>query len=140
MIRKKHINKKAIYILTIFIILFVGYGIYQFSEGQKERKEEISAKLLSDKIYEGLRIEDIEISELEGSTLLLAKIKNETDNFHEKEEVNVVFLGQGGNVVCKTSTVIPNVEANKDSALRATIDKKCKNSYTFVIEKNKIER
>lgn len=138
MIRKKKINKNVIYILSVFILLLIGYGIYEFYEGQIEKRqaqEEISEKLLSDKKYGNLEIQNIKISELEKNTSLTAQIKNESDSWYSSESVNLVFLDENGNVVCSTTTDFPNIGANESSNINVSIEEKCKNSYTFVIEK-----
>ena len=53
----------------------------------------------------------------------------------DAENIKLVFLNKNGKKVCTITTELPDVGAQETSNMYAIIDKKCKEAYTFVIEK-----
>ena len=139
MIRKKaKLNKKAIYILSIIIVLFIFYFLFEYQRGKVERyneKYKISDELLSDKKYGGLSIKKIKLSELDGRYSFTAQVKNNSGVKHEIEPVKLIFLDEKGNKVCEASSNLPRLDVDEKFDMYAMIEEECRKAYTFVIER-----
>lgn len=138
MIKKRgKLNKKTIYILSIIIVLFIFYFLFEYQRGKVERynlKYKVSEELLSNKKYGGLSIRKIKLNELGGSYSFTAQVKNNSGKKHEIEPVKLIFLDKKGNKVCEASSNLPRLEVDDEFDMYAMIGEGCRNAYTFVIE------
>ena len=79
MIRKRgKLNKKTIYILSIIIVLFIVYFLFEYQRGKVERyneKYKVSEELLSNKKYGGLSIKKLNLTNLVVVILLRLKLR-----------------------------------------------------------------
>ena len=139
MIRKRgKLNKKTIYILSIIIVLFIVYFLFEYQRGKVERyneKYKVSEELLSNKKYGGLSIKKIKLNELGGSYSFTAKVKNNSGAKHEIEPVKLVFLDKTGNKVCEVNSNLPRLDVDEEFDMYAMIGEECRRAYTFVIER-----
>ncbi len=134
---KKRVNKKSAFIGAILlIVLFVFYGIYLKNNKLLEEKKEYETSFTSDKRYGTLKITNIQKT----SDHLIADISNTTSITFMGEVVDVVFLSSMGDVLCRSSYDIPEIEAHKEASLNIVIEQKCKDAYTFVLEKKKEDK
>ena len=139
MIKKRvKLNKKTIYILSIIVVLFIFYFLFEYQRGKIERyneKYKISDELLSDKKYDGLLIKKIKLSELDGRYSFTAQVKNNSGVKHEIEPVKLIFLDKKGNKVCEASSNLPRLDVDEKFDMYAMIEEECRKAYTFVIER-----
>ena len=139
MIKKKaKLNKKAIYILSIIIVLFIVYFLFEYQRGKVEQYNErykVSDELLSDKKYDGLSIRKIKLYEFDGRYSFTAQVKNNSGVRHEIEPVKLIFLDKKGNKVCEASSNLPRLDVDEKFDMYAMLEEECRRAYTFVIER-----
>ena len=139
MIRKRgKLNKKTIYILSIIIVVFIVYFLFEYQRGKVERyneKYKVSEELLSNKKYGGLSIKKIKLSEIGGSYSLTAQVKNNSGVAHELEPVKLIFLDKKGGKVCEANSNLPRLDVGEKFDMYAMIGEGCRSAYTFVIER-----
>jgi len=134
---EKRINKKFAFIsLILLVVLFAFYGIYLRNNRILEEKKQYETSFTSEKRYGTLKITNIQKTK----NHLIANILNTTDITFMGEMVDVVFLSNKGDVLCRNSYDIPPLEAHKEVSLNMVIEQKCKNAYTFVLEKKKEDK
>lgn len=134
---EKMINKKAALIGGVLLIaLFTFYGIYLKNGKALEEKKRYETSFTSDKKYGSLTITNIEKT----NNHLIANISNATNIAFVGEVVDVVFLSSMGDVLCRSSYHIPEIEAHKEASLNMVMEQKCKSAYTFVLEKKKEDK
>ena len=131
------INKKAALIgVVLLIVLFAIYGVTLKNDKILEEKKRYETSFTSDKRYGDLTITNIEKT----GDQPVASISNATNIAFVGEVVDVVFLSNMGDVLCRSSYHIPEIEAHKEASLNMAMEQKCKNAYTFVLEKKKEDK
>lgn len=134
---KKKVNLKAALIgVVLLVFLLAMYGVNLKNDKRIEEKERYETSFTSEKRYGILRITDIEKT----TDHLNAYITNTTDTAFEGDTVDVVFLSDMGDVLCRSTYVIPLIEAHNKASLNIVMEQKCKNAYTFVLEKKEEDK
>ena len=89
------------------------------------------------KKYKNLEISNIQFTESNGMTVLLANVKNNGTTRHEAEIVKIEILDRNGNVITDGKPVIGNIEAGETIQLNASITGNVANAKDFRINEIK---
>lgn len=138
----------SIIIIVIIIMAFTQNKNEEIEE-EKENPEEvelyttelddgtrlnISEEFNSEKNYNGLKISNIQFTEKDGMSLMIADVTNMTPKKHEVEIVEITIYGKDGEKITKIEPIIGEVEAGKTIKLNATILADVVNAKYFTIE------
>ena len=85
------------------------------------------------KKYKDLEISNIQFTESNGMTVLLANVKNNGTTRHEAEIVKIEILDRNGNVITDGKPVIGNIEPGETIKLNASITGNVANAKDFRI-------
>ena len=88
----------------------------------------------STKTYGNLEISNIQFTEKEGMTVLLADVTNKGSTTHENEVVEITILGENGEELSTTKPVIGKIEPGETIQINATITADVSNAKDFTIE------
>lgn len=128
---------KAAFIgIALLVFLLAIYGINLKNNKKIAERKQYETSFTSDKRYGTLKITNIEKT----TDHLNAYITNTTDIAFEGDTVDIVFLSSMGDVLCRTTYTIPMIEAHNKASLNIVMEQKCKNAYTFVLEKKKEDK
>lgn len=97
-------------------------------------KINVGEEFNKNKQYKGLEIGNIQYTQKNGVTVLLADVKNTTDKKHEKEVVKLTIIGENGEIITDTLAVIGEIEPGKTYQLNASITADVVNAKDFKIE------
>lgn len=97
-------------------------------------KINVSKEFNKTKNYKGLEISNIQFTEKNGMSVLLADIKNLGNTRHEAEIVKITILGENGEKIAEISPVIGDVELGETIKLNASITADVTNAKDFKIE------
>ena len=110
-------------------------------------KVNTSEEFNSTKMYGELEISNIQYTEQNGKTVLLADVTNKGNTTHENEIVKITILGENGEEITTTKPVIGKMEPGETVKINATItadvsnaisNSKCKwNNRRWKLERNK---
>ncbi len=112
----------------------------------EESKEQYTEELLdgtkintskefnSTKKYGNLEISNIQYTEKDGISVLLADVKNTGNTKHEEEIVKITILGEQGEEITELKAIIGNIETGKTIRLNASITADVTNAKDFKIE------
>lgn len=89
------------------------------------------------KKYKNLEISNIQFTESNGMTVLLANVKNNGTTRHEAEIVKIEILDRNGNVITDGKPVIGNIEPGETIQLNASITGNVANAKDFRINEIK---
>ncbi len=89
------------------------------------------------KRYKSLEISNIQYTEKDGMSVLLADVKNMGSTKHEIEIVRITILGENGEEITKIKPVIGNIEPGETIKLNASITADVANAKDFKIEEMK---
>ena len=98
-------------------------------------KVNVSSKLKQDKEIEGLKITNIEVTEVENVTTLVATVKNETSEKKGGYPVNIKVLDDKGNEIITVGGYISEVEAGGEQKLDVTATFDFSSAYDIEITK-----
>lgn len=96
-----------------------------------------SEELNSQKIYKNLEISNIQYTEKNGITVLLADVKNIGKTKHEREIVKITILGKDGETISEIKPIIGEIEVGETKKLNASITADVANAKDFKIEEEK---
>lgn len=149
----KSSQKKRIIAILILIIIIVAIALVlgnqkNSAEKPEEKMEgEIYTKELEDgtkiniseefnktKTYNGLKISNIQFTEKDGMSVLLADVENTRNTKHNAEIVKITILGENGEKITEISPVIGDVEAGETIKLNANITADVTEAKDFKIE------
>ena len=88
----------------------------------------------SNKTYGDLEISNIQFTEKNGSSVLLADVTNKGNTTHENEIVKITILGENGEEITTTKPVIGKMEPGETVKINATITADVSNAKDFKIE------
>ena len=88
----------------------------------------------STKTYENLEISNIQYTEKDGMTVLLADVTNKGSTTHENEVVEITILGENGEEISTTKPVIGKIEPGETIKINATITADVSNAKDFTIK------
>ena len=116
------------------------------SEQTKENEEKYTTELEdgtkintgeefnSTKTYGSLEISNIQFTEKDGMTVLLADVTNKGSTTHDNEVVEITILGENGEEISTTKPVIGKIEPGETIKINATITADVSNAKDFTIE------
>ena len=88
----------------------------------------------STKTYGNLEISNIQYTEQDGMTVLLADVTNKGSSKHEKEVVKITILGENGEELSSTKPIIGEIEPGETVKINASITADVSNAKDFTIE------
>mgnify|MGYP001861237211 CR=1 FL=1 len=97
-------------------------------------KLNVSEELNKDRTYNGLEISNIQYTEKDGFTVLLADIKNPLSTKHERELVKISIIGENGEVITDTEAIIGEIEPGGTYQINAAIATDVSNAKDIKIE------
>lgn len=150
-------NEKRM-ILILLVILIIAIIIFIVNKNKKENNKEenindnitteefvevledgtkanTSKELKRKKEIEGLEITNIQLTEREGQTVLLANITNSTEKDTEVIGINIVILDKKGEEIVKIPGAIPPLKTRETKQLNIGITEDYANAYNFRVEK-----
>lgn len=158
---KKNELKWILIIIGIMVIILLGVLIFR-QGGEKEEQEpqttvgqenqepantekytevledgtklNVSEEFNTAKEYNGLEIGNIQYTQRNGVTVLLADVKNPGPSTHEREVVKITILGENGEVITDTLGVIGEIKAGGSYQLNASFTADVSNAKDFRIE------
>ena len=142
-------------VVIIAVVLIVGLNISknnknQVQSGNMNQEENISEEKYSTelddgtkintgdefnkaKTYNNLEISNIQYTEKDGMTVLLADVKNTGTTKHETEMVKIEILGENGEVITEGKPIIGDVEPGETVKLNVTFSGNLVNVKDFRI-------
>ena len=149
-------------LIIIGIMVIILLGVLIFRQGEKEEQKpqnnvsqesqeptntEKYTEVLEDgtklnvsedfntaKEYNGLEIGNIQYTQRNGVTVLLADVKNPGPSTHEREVVKITIVGENGEVITDTLGVIGEIKAGGSYQLNASFTADVSNAKDFRIE------
>lgn len=97
-------------------------------------KVNTSEEFNSTKMYGELEISNIQYTEQNGKTVLLADVTNKGNTTHENEIVKITIVGENGEEITTTKPVIGKMEPGETVKINATITADVSNAKDFKIE------
>lgn len=88
------------------------------------------------KTYNGLEISNIQYTEKNGMTVLLADVKNTSDTAHSLELVKIIVVGENGEDMAVMNSIIGDVGPGETIELNASMTGNIVNAKDFRIEKS----
>ena len=88
----------------------------------------------STKMYGDLEISNIQYTEKDGMTVLLADVTNKGNTTHENEVVKITILGENGEELSTTKPVIGKIAPGETVKINASITADVANAKDFRIE------
>ena len=88
----------------------------------------------STKTYGNLEISNIQYTEKDGKTVLLADVTNKGSSTHNAEVVKIEIIGENGEIITTTKPIIGYIEPGKTIKINATITADVANAKDFRIE------
>lgn len=151
----KYMNRKIIIIIGIVIIgLSIIIGIvYKINQKNKEPRKEnkeippitimedgtkvnTKEKLNEAKSINGLLVSNIQLTEKDGVTTLLANVTNKGEKKTEFKRLKIVFLDENGNDISSATAFLSPLEVGETTQLNASTTSNYINAYDFKIEEN----
>ncbi len=138
----KPAQKMLLVVTAIFVVLLVAFsGFMAFimkpninDNNAKVAEEKISQKLLENKTFQGLNIQDIEIESTDSITHLMANITNSNANEFPAGMVDIVFLDGSGKEMGRVPTYIDSMPSKGQIRIDTVIKKEYKNAANFKVE------
>ena len=93
-----------------------------------------SEEFNSTKKYGNLEISNIQYTEKDGMSVLLADVKNTGSTKHEVEVVKITIIGENGETITEIKPIIGEIEAGETIKLNASITADVTNAKDFKIE------
>ncbi len=93
-----------------------------------------SEEFNSSKKYGNLEISNIQFTEKDGMSVLLADVKNTGNTKHEVEVVKITILGENGETITEIKPIIGEIEPGETIKLNASITADVTNAKDFKIE------
>ena len=92
-----------------------------------------SEEFNSSKRYNNLEISNIQYTEKNGMTVMLADVKNVGTTKHEKEIVRIEIIGDNGEIITELKPVIGEIEVGETIKLNASVTADVANAKDFRI-------
>ena len=93
-----------------------------------------SEEFNSTKKYGNLEISNIQYTEKDGMSVLLADVKNTGSTKHEVEVVKITIIGENGETITEIKPIIGEIESGETIKLNASITADVTNAKDFKIE------
>lgn len=140
-------------VIVIVIVLIIGIANGRNKEVQQQGQEETlvneekyatelsdgtklntSEEFNNSKTYGDLTISNIQYTERNGTSVLLADVTNNGSTRHEVEIVKITILGENDEVITEIKPVIGDIEPGETIKLNASISADVTNARDFTIE------
>lgn len=103
----------------------------QLDDGTKINTSEEMSKM---KTYKNLEISNIQFTEKNGMSVLLADVTNKGNTTHEEEVVKITILGENNEEIAVIHPSIEEIEPGGTAKINASISADVTNAKDFVIE------
>ena len=97
-------------------------------------KKNTSEALLKEKTFKGLKVKDIKLEEIKGTTNFSAKLENITGNDFKNCIIVLVFINKDGTEYARLEGSIPDIPKGKSTILDASTTSDLTNAFDFRIE------
>ena len=97
-------------------------------------KINISDDFKEEKTYESLKFSNMQFTEENGISNLLADVTNTSDKKHEIEKIKIILLDDKDEVVTEVTAIIGEIESNETIQLNANVTADVVNVKDFKIE------
>ncbi len=97
-------------------------------------KLNLSPEFNSTKTYKDLEISNIQYTEKDGKSVMLADVTNKGTSTHEVEIVKLTMIGENGETVTEIKPIIGEIEPGETVKLNASIFADVSNVKDFTIE------
>lgn len=158
---KKNKKRTAIRLLLILILLvIIALGvIYFFVRPKQEKEPEVyqnvvveeyvqvladgtkintSEKLKETKKVNGLQFSNIELTNKNGQTVLLADVKNKNAEATELVVVNIILVDKDGNTITEVGGIVKGLNPGESTQFNTGTSFDYTNSYDFKVTVNEI--
>ena len=146
-------EKRMILIIVLVGVLIIG-GLLIWKNGRKNNDEQginqpkeefvqvledgtklnISNKLKEEKTIKGLKIGNIQLTEQNGQSVLLADVRNEGTQDVEMFLINIILVDKTGKEIATIPGIVSPVKAGATVQLNAGITEDYANAYDFKVE------
>ena len=148
--KKEKIWIGAIVAITIILIVVVSFIVMNNSKKEDEENEEennmsykledgtrlnVSDKLSEAKKFEGMEISDIQITEKDNLTVLLAKITNISNEKQGGYVINIKIIDEQGEEIKTVPFLVKELKPGETTQLNASATFNFVNAYDFVVSK-----
>lgn len=93
-----------------------------------------SKELKSAKTYKTVEIGNIQVSSIDGNSIILADVRNTGSTTFAREIVKMILIGENGQEIATIQAVIPELKTNETNQLNAMITDNIANIKDFRIE------
>ena len=100
-------------------------------DGEKKNN---SKALLEEKNFKRLKVKDIKLEEVKGTTNFSAKVENNTDEDFKSCIVVLIFINEDGTEYARLEGSIPDIPKGKSTILDASTTSDLTNAFDFRIE------
>ena len=134
-------------LIIVLAIVFSGRGNNETVQGEREENEEIYVTELEDgtklntsedfnneKRYGNLVISNMQYTEQNGMTVMLADVTNEGSTVHEPEIVTITIYGENNEVITELHPAIGKIEPGETIKINATSTADVANARDYKIE------
>ena len=104
--------------------------VQEMNDGMSINK---STKLNEAKLVNGLLISNIQLTEKDGMTTLLADVTNKTDQNTELKKLKIVLLDESGNEIATMSAFVNAINAGETTQLNASTTSNYIRAYDFKV-------
>ena len=105
--------------------------VTQLDDGTKLNNSELFNSV---KTYKDLEISNIQFTEKNGLSVLLADVKNNATTTHEEEVVKIVLLGENDETIATLRVPIGKIEPGETSQINTTASADYANAKDFKVE------
>ena len=105
--------------------------VTQLDDGTKLNNSELFNSV---KTYKDLEISNIQFTEKNGLSVLLADVKNNATTSHEEEVVKIVLLGENDETIATLRVLIGKIEPGETSQINTTASADYANAKDFKVE------
>ena len=133
-------------LIIVLAIVFSGRGNNETVQGEREENEEIYVTELEDgtklntsedfnneKRYGNLVISNMQYTEQNGMTVMLADVTNEGSTVHEPEIVTITIYGENNEVITELHPAIGRIEPGETIKINATSTADVANAKDYAI-------
>lgn len=144
---KKIMSVLAIILIVIFIIVIINKNKKEDVQTEQIKEEKYvdvlqdgtklntSEALNKDRNINGLKFENIQLTNRNGQTVLLADVTNTTSNTSEMLLFDVIILDENGNELGKVAGILAPLKAGEKTQFNSSMTVDYSNAYDFKIIK-----
>lgn len=140
-------TKRRIILLVIVIIcIIIGIVLYflKFNQNMQNNKDiyykeengvkiNTSSKLKEEKVFDNIKITEINYTNASGITQFTANVQNVGEEDFEGKDITIVFLDDNGNEYAKVEAYIPSLAKGEMNMINCQVVEDKVNAYDFKI-------